>query len=371
MTTLSLLMAAAFVLAWANGANDVSKGIATLVGGRATGYRPAVVWGALWTGAGAVGASVVAESMVRTFGGGLLTAGTTTTVPASLATIVGAGLWVLLATRTGLPVSTTHAVIGSLVGASLVAYGPAAIRWDAVITKIALPLLLSPMLAAIAGAALARVFRGQGGIAPMPDCLCVGAEIAARGGPGSAVAIGVRPHVFTGTSAACRAASADAVALTADRVHWITSGAVSFARGLNDTPKLAALLVATGMALDAGRGRVAAFAIVAAGMALGSLTGGRRVTRVLAEDVTEMSRHGSLVANAVTAVLVSFGAYAGLPMSTTHVSSGGIIGLGMASGAEAVRWPTVRRILAGWVITLPVAAILAGLGVALLGGTDR
>jgi hypothetical protein len=100
-------------------------------------------------------------------------------------------------------------------------------------------------------------------------------------------------------------------------------------------------------------------------MTLGGLTGGWRVTRVLAEDVTVMSRHGSFLANAVTAILVTFGAYAGLPMSTTHVSSGGIIGLGVASGTEAVRWPTVRRMLAGWVITVPAAAILGALGVVL------
>ncbi len=366
MTISLLAIAAALLLAWANGANDVSKGIATLVGGRAAGYRTAVVWGVCWTGAGALVASVVAQAMVTTFGGGLLTPGTTASVAAGFATMLGAGLWVLLATRTSLPVSTTHAIVGSLVGAAVVAYGPAGVRWDAVVTKIALPLLLSPMVAAIAGAVLARVSPGHGGTAPAPDCLCVGTEIAAGGGgPSGAVAIGVRPHVFVGASAQCRADHSGAVAVTVDRVHWLTSGAVSFARGLNDAPKLAALLLAAGTSLESHVGTAVAFGVVAAGMSLGALTGGWRVTRVLAEDVTAMSRHGSFVASAVTAVLVTCGAYAGLPMSTTHVSSGGIIGLGMASGMEAVRWPTVRRMLAGWVVTLPVAAILGALGVLL------
>ncbi len=366
MTTSSLMVAAGFLLAWANGANDVSKGIATLVGGRAAGYRSAIAWGVCWTGVGALAASVVAQAMVTTFGGGLLTPGTTASVAAGFATMLGAGLWVLLATRTGLPVSTTHAIVGALVGAAVVAYGPAGVRWDAVVTKIALPLLLSPVVAVVAGAVLARVSPWHGGTAPAPDCLCVGTEAVAHGGgPSGAVAIGVRPRVFVGATAECRADHSGAVAITVDRVHWLTSGAVSFARGLNDAPKLAVLLLAAGTSLEFHLGTALAFGVVAAGMTLGGLTGGWRVTRLLAEDVTAMSRHGAFVANAVTAVLVTFGAYAGLPMSTTHVSSGGIIGLGVASGTEAVRWPTVRRMLAGWVITLPVAAVLGAVGVLL------
>jgi PiT family inorganic phosphate transporter len=72
MTASSLMIAPGFLLAWANGANDVSKGIATLVGGRATGYRPALAWGVFSTGAGALAASAVAQAMVTTFGSGLL-----------------------------------------------------------------------------------------------------------------------------------------------------------------------------------------------------------------------------------------------------------------------------------------------------------
>ena len=119
------------VLAYANGANDVSKGIATLVGSGVTSYRRAMWWGAVWTGIGALLATAVASAMLARFGSGLLGAGVTPTFAASVAAIAGASAWVLLATRTGLPVSTTHAIVGAVVGTALVAYGAHGIGADA------------------------------------------------------------------------------------------------------------------------------------------------------------------------------------------------------------------------------------------------
>jgi PiT family inorganic phosphate transporter len=366
LITTSILLGAGFLLAWANGANDVSKSVATLVGGGAARDRTAVVWGAFWTGAGASAAVVVAQAMVSTFGRGLLEPGVGSTVAAALATTLAAGLWVSLATRTSLPVSTTHAIVGSLAGVATAAYGPASVQWDAVMTRMALPLMLSPVMAMLAAAVLSHLSRWWGEKQKIPDCVCVGVEgMSTEVGAGAVamVGAGTRPYVVVGTVATCSADHFPAVVLTVDRVHWLTSGAVSFARGLNDAPKLAVLLLATGASLQSHANEPLAFGVVAAGMTLGSLTGGWRVTRVLAEDVTPMGRHDSFVANAVTALLVGAGACTGLPMSTTHVSSGAIIGLGMASGGDSVRWGTVRRMLAGWVITLPIAAMLGALAV--------
>lgn len=365
MTEAILLVGAGFFLAWANGANDVSKAVATLVGGRAADYRTAVVWGALWTGAGALAAVLVAQAMISTFGRGLLTPGTHPTAATGLATTLSAGLWVFFATRMSLPVSTTHAIVGALVGAASVAYGPASVEWGAVWTKIALPLALSPVVAVTAAASLGRVLPWRDESASVPDCICTGVA-AMHAGAGATATLGLRPYVAVGALTTCEADHSQAVVMSIDRIHWLTSGAVSFARGLNDAPKLAVLLLAAGPSLQAHANALGAFGVVAAGMTFGSLTGGWRVTRVLAEDVTPMGRHGSFVANAVTAILVGVGAYTGLPMSTTHVSSGGIIGLGMASGTEAVRWATVRRMLAGWVITLPVAGMLGASAVLLI-----
>ena len=134
------------VLAFANGTNDVSKAIATLVGSGVTNYRTAIAWGTLWTIVGAAIAAFVATAMVKTFSSGLIQPGLA--IPSVLAPAIlsGALLWVLFASRTGLPVSTTHALIGSLLGAGLVAFGTDGLIWATVMKKIALPLLISPFL---------------------------------------------------------------------------------------------------------------------------------------------------------------------------------------------------------------------------------
>src|SRR5213076_2540216 len=98
-------------------------GIATLVGSGTSSYRGALAWGTFWTGAGALAGAWVSGEMLRTFGEGLFVPGTTPMFAAAIASMLGAAVWVLLATRLGVPVSTTHAIVGSLAGVALVAYG--------------------------------------------------------------------------------------------------------------------------------------------------------------------------------------------------------------------------------------------------------
>jgi PiT family inorganic phosphate transporter len=156
-----------------------------------------------------------------------------------------------------------------------------------------------------------------------------------------------------------------ALRVTGDHLHWLSSGAVSFARGLNDAPKIVGVALATELLAPSSwifsSNRL--FVLVSAGIVLGSLVAGRRVTRVLAEDVTPMNRREGLAANLVTATLVAAGAVYGLPLSTTHVSSGGIVGMGAERGS--LDWAKVREIAAAWVITLPAAALLGALSCAL------
>jgi PiT family inorganic phosphate transporter len=126
------------LLAFANGANDVSKAIATLVGSGVTDYRSAIAWGTVWTVIGAAVATFVARAMVNTFGHGVLRSGTIIEPAATLAVLTGAMAWVLFASRTGLPVSTTHALTGAIVGTGFVAFAEEGLIWSAIGKKIVL-----------------------------------------------------------------------------------------------------------------------------------------------------------------------------------------------------------------------------------------
>lgn len=360
-----LVVTVVAALAFANGANDVSKGVAPLVGSGVAGYRAAIAWGTGWTAAGAILGASFAGAMLSTFGKGLLAPGVSPGLGAAMAALVGAAAWVALATGTGLPVSTTHALVGAVVGAAASSHGLAAIRWSALGGKVVLPLLSSPLLAFVLTAGLARALRGgRARDASVDDCLCADLSpaivLAAR--PGQAAVL-VRQHglrVTTGTAEACSAAPPGTVRLTLGHLQWVTSAATSLARGMNDAPKMVALgLAAAALASTTGVGAPALYLAVTAGMALGGLAAGRRVTHLLAEKVTPLDGSSGLAANGVTAILVTAGAVYGLPMSTTHVASGGIAGVGAVRGSA--NRATLRQMAFAWVVTLPASAALAAL----------
>jgi PiT family inorganic phosphate transporter len=272
-----LAFALVFALAFANGANDVSKAIATLVGSGVTDYRSAIAWGTVWTMAGAALAAFVARAMVNTFSHGLVQTGTVIQPAVTLAVLIGAMAWVFLASRTGLPVSTTHALTGAIVGTGLVAFAGDGLIWPAIGKKIALPLLLGPFLAftvsllihpAVRG--LARKWEGA--------CLCVM--------PASRALVAINPRGGTRTlfqaahfgqpviavPSQCDQAGLQGLVVGLDTIHWLSSGLVSFARGTNDAPKIVAMLLlgnATA-AWPSTSSQLAAFGGVALAMGLGS-----------------------------------------------------------------------------------------------------
>ncbi len=297
-------------LAYANGANDVSKGIATLVGAGVTDYRRALLWGTLWTGIGAVASAFAARQLVTTFSVGLLADGVRFGPQAAIAVLLGTIGWLLLTTHTGLPVSTTHSITGAIVGVGLISASGSGVAWEKVAQKVALPLALSPMLAVGLG---------------------LGAYALLRMSPERVPYAGL---------------------------HWLSSGGTSMARALNDTPKIVAL--GAGFAAVPGSERVPVwiFLATAAAMVAGSWAGGRRVTHTLAERVTQLDDREGLGANLATALLVGFASTRGLPVSTTHVASAAIVGVGARRGWGAVRWRTVGEVALAWLVTLPVAALI-------------
>ncbi|HUZ05615.1 MAG TPA: inorganic phosphate transporter [Acidobacteriaceae bacterium] len=359
---LFLILAIGLALGYVNGANDVSKGIATLVGSGVTQYRRAIAWGTLWTGLGAFAGAFVARAMIQTFGSGLLAVGVHATIAAALATIIGAILWVAIATNRGLPVSTTHAILGSILGASFLAYGMGGVNWSVLGGKVALPLLLSPVAAGGLTALVLHAWRAWATRSEAAhlenDCLCVKIIQPLEAAAGFAYAThssDVMPMLHL---AACAANKNETTGITIKHLHWLTSGATSFARGMNDAPKMAAIVL--GVALLSGTASHVAFGYfvaIALGILAGSWMSGQRITEVLACEVTPMNHREGFVANLTTAALVGCGAFLGWPMSTTHVASGAIGGIA-STRSEKVNKKMVRTILLAWLVTLPGAALL-------------
>ena len=364
MEILLVGLALVLMLAYANGANDVSKAVATLVGSGVTRYRTAIIWGSLWTMLGAVTAAFWATAMLRTFTTGILKDQAASPVALGVAIMTAAILWVLFASWRGLPVSTTHAILGGLCGSAVACLGFAGVDWPAVLKKAALPLALSPVIAFAATWALlplleATLGRWSG------HCLClqprIGALIAVNPqGERRILYQAAGPELVAASSVDCARSQLSGLSIGMDSIHWLSSGAASFARGLNDAPKIVSLI----LILQAGADRLPSqflfmtFLLTALAMGAGGYFGGRRVTELLAERITAMDHTQGLAANLTTSALVTATAVAGLPVSTTHVSGSAIIAVGLRKGRQEVRWSIVREIVTAWLVTLPVAALL-------------
>lgn len=351
------VLAFAALLAFANGANDNSKGVATLVGHGGARPRAALLWAAATTGLGALTGALLGGGLIAAFRAGFISTNAPLSTAFFVAVLAGACAWVLIATRTGLPVSTTHAILGGIVGAGLLEVGAAGIGWSALAVKAAVPLLLSPLLAMalvfLLGRPLAVLARRS-----ERRCVCAVESLEPRMQGGAALAAR-RLALVTGDVASCEAHSPVAAVSgrgAAGAIHWATSGLIGFARGWNDTPKIVALAL---VALPASSGSHAAFAVVALAMALGGLLSGRRVLATLAQKITPLPLGESLAASGVSSLLVALASWRGLPVSTTHVTTGGILGAGMARSARDVRWHVVRDVALAWVVTIPAAALVA------------
>jgi PiT family inorganic phosphate transporter len=359
-----LLILATCFLAYSNGANDNFKGVASLFGSRTCSYKTAIYWATITTGAGSIAAILTAQSLLKTFSGkGLVPDALTTQPEFLLAVALGAGGTVILATLLGFPISTTHGLTGALVGAGLAA-GAKTVNFAALGKNFVGPLLLSPIIAVIAGATaygILRALRLSFGIGK-EMCICIGSEtqIVPVPRPGGVFAAEALPAIsvradqpaicqqrYTGT---CLGVNAGKLV---DGFHFLSAGAVSFARGLNDTPKISALLLVAA-ALKIQWGLVA----VAVAMAVGGLFNAKKVADTMANKITDMNPGQGFAANLATALLVNTASYHGLPVSTTHVSVGSLVGIGIAT--RQAKWKPVMGVLLSWVVTLPCAAVIAG-----------
>jgi PiT family inorganic phosphate transporter len=357
--TLSIIIFVGALLAFANGANDNFKGVATLLGSGTTSFRKALHFGTLSTALGSITALFLAKGLLAAFSGkGLVPAEIVTDPAFAGATALAAGSTVLLAARFGLPVSTTHALIGALVGAGLLS-SPVGIETGNLAQGLLLPLLSSPFLAFLLANTLYPLFRWarkglgvtqesrpsfQRPIMPRLQGSTDGPQTMQAVGVGSAEGTGITVQ-YHGQVLGLRASHVLNVA------HFASAGAVSFARGLNDTPKIAALLLV-------GNVISPSIAIVGVGVAIaaGGLIASKRVANTLSNRVTSMNSGQGFTANLVTSLLVIVASRFGLPVSTTHVSCGALFGIGATTGGA--HWKTIRGIVLAWIITLPMAAAL-------------
>lgn len=312
----TILLLAVCCVAFTNGANANFKGVASLYGSGTTTLRAALLWGTATTFAGSLAAAFLAQGLLQRFSGRGIVPDALVQSPEFVSAVaIGAALTSFLATRLAFPVSTTHALVGALLGAGLAGSG-AEVQLAALGKNFLYPLFFSPAVAAVLGAVV-YLFLKSVRLAP------------------------------------------DHRTRTLDVLHYLSTGAASFARGLNDTPKMAALLLAA-PGFDA-RWSIPAVAVT---IAIGGLLDADRVAETLGKKVTSMNPGQGFAASLVTAGLVTTASLHSLPVSTTHVSVGSLLGMGATTGQA--KWRKVGEILLAWVSTVPCGAILAAIAYLML-----
>ncbi len=310
----ALGLAALFVLAFANGANDVGKSVASLMEPGPQGKprrRGPLLWGGICTGLGSVSAILISSKLFSVFTPNSIL--TTTPEPSFiLIALVGATVWILAATLLGIPVSSTHAIVGAIVFPAVYLFGVSGLDWYFLGIRVLLPLAGGPIAAMIGVYLLERVTRR--------------AET-----PGKE-----RPRL-------------------AKVSHWGSAGMTSYARGINDAPKMAAL-GAFFLITSSTNSMWVTYSIVTVAVVLGSLVLGHRVALELIGKDVPLQQNQRARAGFATAAIVTAGAYFGAPMSTSQVHAGSKAG---SHGRSVIVRAALRSMALAWLVTLPAAGLLA------------
>ena len=306
-----------------NGFHDTANAVATTIGTRALPGRFAIMFSATLNLLGAVVATQVLHTKVANTIGSLV-AVKAVALPFIIAALVGAIAWNLITWRAGLPSSSSHALIGGLLGMGVAGYGLDAIKSKTLFTTVA-ALVTSPVI----GLVLAYVL------------MVVLSNLLRNAHPAPAARVFRRLQIFS-------------------------SAFVSFSHGANDSQKTMAIIT---LAL-VSTGNLAAFpkeppfwvvVVAAAAIGLGTYAGGWRIIRTMGTRIIKLQPINGFVAETVGAVVIQLATQMGQPVSTTHVVSGAVMGSGATSRLSAVRWGVARNIAMAWVLTIPAAALVAAL----------
>jgi inorganic phosphate transporter, PiT family len=350
---------ASLFLAFSNGANDNFKGVATLFGSGTVSYKVALIWATLTTLAGSLMAFFIAQELIINFSGkGLVPDEVARLGSFTLSVAIAAGLTIFFATKLGFPISTTHGIVGALIGTGLLA-SPSGVNLEKLFSTFLIPLILSPLIA-ILGTLVFYPFisfaRKTIGVT-RESCICFGSKILQFVPLDSKIRARLYvPSITVGSNITCeerytgKVWGINAKSLL-DGSHFVSSGLVGFSRGLNDTPKIAAIILASSSVST-----FSSIGAVAIAMALGGLIFARKIAETMSFQITKMNDGQGFSANIVTSLIVIGASRIGMPVSTTHVSCGSLFGIGMVT--KKAQWNSIFKIVASWVITLPVAAIL-------------
>lgn len=361
----TLIFLSVMFLAYSNGANDNFKGVATLFGSGVTNYKVSIWLAAITTFLGSIASIYLSLTLIKNFSAnGLIPDNIAASPEFLLSVAAGAGLTVILASVAGFPISTTHSLTGALIGAGFMAVR-LKIQVNILLNSFFIPLLFSPLIAIFAAGSLYAAFHYLRVYTKIKKdwCICAGETecMAPLLQPNSELAaIGIKTlDASVDSLENCKERYKGKVVgieiqKLADLAHIFSAASVSFARGLNDTPKIAALLI-TVSAFDIkyGIGAVALF------MAIGGLINAYKVAQTMSRRITPLNTGQGLTANLTTAILVLFASKLGMPVSTTHVAVGSIFGIGIINGSANNKM--ISSILYAWILTLPVSAILSGI----------
>jgi PiT family inorganic phosphate transporter len=323
MTMLMLVMTVAVALGFdfTNGFHDTANAVATTIGTRALAPRVAIAMSALFNLIGAVVATQVLHAKVANTIGGLVKPAHGVGLGMIVAALLGAIVWNLITWRAGLPSSSSHALIGALVGMGLAGFGAGAVQW-AKLWPVVLALVTSPVV----------------GLAAAFVVTILVMHLLRRTRPGTANH-GMR------------------------RLQLLSSAFVSFSHGANDSQKtmavIALALVSTG---HLAQFAVPLWVVLAAAVAIGAGTwaGGWRIIRTMSSRIIKMEPMHGFAAEGVAATVIQLATRQGLPVSTTHVVAGAVMGAGATRRLGAVRWGVASNIVLAWVLTIPASALVAG-----------
>jgi len=387
-------------MAWGVGANDVANAMGTSVGSKAVTIKQAFIIAAIFEFAGAylAGGEVTKTIRKGIINPEMLTGNPELVVYGMLASLLAAAIWLLVASRAGWPVSTTHTIVGAVVGFAAVGIGVDAVQWGKVGT-IAMSWVISPALSGVIAywlfvsvqrlildtddplkyakrwvpyyiflvgfiIALVTIFKGLKHVglhlSTVESYMIAGA---------SGVVVMIIGKYFIGKLQFDPSANRDFHFANVEKVFSVlmvvTACAMAFAHGSNDVANAVGPLAAvvgiaeSGEVLQTSPMPAWILLLGGAGIVLGLVTYGHRVIATIGSGITELTPSRGFAATLAAATTVVIASGTGIPISTTHTLVGAVLGVGLARGIASLDLKVVRTIFLSWIVTLPAGAILA------------